>query len=304
MVRLQGTELELVKLLRGAKRNRPVTIGPAYFYHFWRHEPQRGMINVAWIKDLRVAQFAQAGYIDGYLSEAIKYLDIDRRRFAPVHAFVAPTPTFAQEVNRWYAAPGTERPYYCFANYPSRTRERTGPRRNEVVYVDYASTVFQMEFYQGLISIMDQLYTLAETTGVILANTFKDDVAGLVRHKPHIQVFSLSGGYDLRSRYGILVNVTNFKQAAECLPRKLLLYCHWGMTPLIHGTFDESIRLCHKRGVQPIVYWGPKALGQMLEVRRSWRPPDWKRCEHDRDWFCVEERIGDLVKYLESLGGQ
>lgn len=300
MTDLSGLELDLVRVLRGAKRCKPVRIGPVNFYHFWSHSPQYNLINVPWIKDLRIAQFAQAGYVEDYLQQAQHYLVEDRQRFAPVHAFVAPTATFAAEVNRWYAPPGGERPWFSFANYPDRTRLSNGPRRHEVVYVDYASTVFQEEFYRTLYGFFDHLHVLCGVKAVLLVNTFRRDVEALP-HGPHVSVRSLRSPYDGLSRYGLLVNVTNFKQAAECLPRKLLLYCHWGLTPAIHGTFDESLRFCHKRGVRPVVYWGVKELAGEMITRARWGDGLWKKQAHDREQFCIEERIGDLARYLRSL---
>lgn len=289
---MNDLHLQLVRLLRGAKRGKPVEVGNVRFYHFWKHPPQRGQINVPWIKDLRVAQFAMAGHIEGYLQEAIKYLREDRARFSPANAFVAPTQMFANEVMKWY---GTERPWFQFANYPSRVVTLPkGDKRHEVVYVDYSSTVFQVDFYRRLFSLFDQLHVLSGMTSVLLVNIFKHEVES-IRHGHHIRVLSLHGGYDLKSRFGILVNLTNFKQAAECLPRKLLLYLHWGMVPLIHATFAESIQYCRKRGIPPVVYYGVKELVREVDTMVSWP-------RYDRMKFCVENRIGDLEAYLKGLG--
>lgn len=283
-----GLEADIINVLRADKRCKSVRVGKVHFFHFWRHQPMMKMINVAWIKDNRSLQFAQAGYVDDYLVEAARYLQIDRERFGRCNAFIAPTQLFAEEVMKWY---GAERPWIHFANYPWRV-QAAATKRDEIVYVDYASTHFQRDFYVKLFALFDELYALTGCGGVLVAKTFYAEAKALP-HRAHIRVLK-PHEYDYRSKFGILVNVNNFRGAAESLPRKLLLYLHCGMWPLVHGTFAESIYFCRRRGVRPLIYYGPKDAAQL--IGKAGRPR-WKR-----DRFCIEERIGDLVKYLEGLG--
>lgn len=283
-----GLEADIINVLRAGKRCKPVQVGKVHFFHFWRHQPKLKVINVAWIKDNRSLQFAQAGYVDGYLNEAARYLKIDRERFGWCNAFIAPTQLFAEEAMRWY---GAERPWFQFANYPYRI-QLSDEKRDEIVYVDYASTVFQEGFYRKLFALFDELYALTGFPGVLVCRVFHDQ-ANKLPHRSHIRVVK-PREYDYRSRFGILVNVDNFRGAAEALPRKLLLYLHCGMWPVVHGTFAESIQFCRGRGIKPLVYYGPKDAAQLMGKAGQ---PRWKR-----DQFCIEERIGDLVEYLRGLG--
>jgi len=285
-------EHALIDVLRGTKRCKPVQVGRAWFYHFWRHKPARGVVNVPWVKDLRCKQFAMMGYESDYLEQARRYLNQDRVSFYQAHAFVAPTPSFAEEVMRWY---GAERPWVQFANYPSRVRVPDGERRREVAYLDYSSTVFQEDLYRRIIAFYDELHALAGVAGIIVAGVFLNDIRALP-HRDHVKVLSMSGEYDCRSQFGLLCNLTNFQQAAECLPRKLLFYLHCGMTPLIHGTFAESIDYCDRWGVQPAVYYSAEQAADLTEFQ-GWQAGG------DRNRFCIQERIGDLVAELQKIGG-
>lgn len=290
---MADVKVDLINVLRGTKRCKPVQIGRAYFYHFWRHKPARGVVNVPWIKDLRVKQFAMQGYVADYLQQAQQYLAQDRVSFYQCHAFVAPTASFAEEVMRWY---GAARPWVQFANYPSRVKLPGGERRLEVVYIDYSSTVYQEELYLRIISFYDELYALTGATGVIVAapSVFLNQIKALP-HRQHVKILSTSGEYDCRSRFGLLCNLTNFQQAAECLPRKLLFYLHCGITPLVHGTFAESIAFCERWGVQPAVYYTAQDAGALLNI------PTWRVERRER--FCIQERVGDLLAELKKIGG-
>lgn len=289
---MNETERALVAVLRGEKGALPVDLGTLRFYHFWRHEPRRRAINVAWIKDLRSVQLAQTGYLEGHLEQAAQYLEIDRKRFRKCNAFVAPTTMFAHEVIRWY---DVARPHFLFANYPHRQEEVAGPRRNEVVYLDGSTTIFQEELYRGILDLFAAL-DVHGIKGSLVSPWFHREIEGLSspplekRHQPTVS----QNGYDGRGAFGLLINTTNFKQAAECLPRKLLAYLHWGMTPAIDGTFRESIRYCYSHGVVPIIYHTQADLIKALK-----NPP---YQAYDRQRFCIEERIGDLMGYLKSMG--
>lgn len=288
---MNENEKALVAVLRGVKRVQPVTSGPVNFYHFWRHHPERGKINVAWIKDLRVEQLAMSGYIPNYLYEAIGYLSEDRARYSAVNSFVAPTVSFADSVIKWY---GGDRPYALFANYPSRIRNLDSvSRRDEVVYIDYSSTVFQEELYRKLFAMFDEIHTVTGLDCVLVAGAMRARIEQLPRRE-HIKIKSINGEYDCRSRFGLLVNLTNFKQANECLPRKLLLYAHCGIVPAIHGTFGESISYCDQHNVPAIAYYDVEKLCAFMAEH--------KPCSWNRDYFCIENRIKNLVKYLNGLG--
>lgn len=242
-------EESLVTLLRGDRRCKPVILGRVHFYHFWKHQPMSNMINVPWVKDLRAKQFAMSGYIPQYLDQAQRYLISDANRFRTSNAFVAPTETFANEVMRWY---GECRPWIQFANYPDKLKI-TGKRRSEVLYLDSSSTVFQEEFFLRLIAFFDELHAMSGIKAVVVAGVMRDKIALLPR-RSHIKVMA-AREYDGLSKYGLLCNLTNFQQAAECLPRKLLYYLHCGMAPLIHGTFMESIYYCKENAIDPLVYY-------------------------------------------------
>lgn len=282
-------EADIINVLRAGKRCKPVPVGKVSFYHFWRHQPTPGAINVAWVKDNRSLQFAQVGYIKDYLEQAKSYLTKDRALFSYVNAFIAPSQLFADEVMRWY---GAERPWFQFANYPYRITLPAG-KENDIVYVDYSTAVFQRDLYLKLFALFDELYTLTGCTGTLVSRVFYHDIQSL-GHSRWVRVVK-PREYNYQSRFGILVNLTNFRGAAEALPRKLLLYLHCGMWPLIHGTFAESIYYCQRWGVRPLIYYGPKEAAQLMN--RHAKTPRWKR-----DKFCIEERIGDLVGYLKRLG--
>jgi len=282
-----GVDAAIINVLRATKRCESVRLGKVHFYHFWRHQPVKGLINVAWIKDNRSVQFAQAGYLPSYLAKAQQYLNYDRQMFNYVNAFVAPTALFAEEIMQWY---DVRRPWFQFANYPHRTQVPE-TKRDEIVYVDYATTVFQEGLYRKLIAFMDELYILTGCAGVLVPGVFYPQVSGLPHS--HVRILKL-GQYDHQSKFGLLANLTNFRGAAESLPRKLLLYLHCGMRPLIHGTFAESIYYCRKWKIEPLIYWqvddAAKAMGRA-------KKPRW-----DREQFCIEKRIPDLIGYLEGLG--
>jgi len=265
-----------------------VDIGKVHFYHFWRHQPKQGAINVPWIKDNRSLQLAQLGYVQDYLDEAKRYLAEDRKLFSYANAFIAPSQLFAEELMRWYDA---ERPWFQFANYPWCVTQ-SDDKQNDVVYVDYSTSVFQPDLYLRLFALFDELHVLTACTGTIVARAFHKDITAL-GHSRWVRVLK-PGEYDHKSRFGVLVNLTNFRGAAEALPRKLLLYLHCGMWPLIHGTFAESICYCQKHGIKPLIYYGVKELAQLMGKAGM---PRWNKGR-----FCIEERIGDLVGYLKGLG--
>gem|GEM_PF-5394317 len=283
-----GVEADIINVLRAGKRCKPIQIGKANFYHFWHHQPARGLINVAWVKDNRSLQFAQSGYLPNYLAEAIRYLEFDRKMFSYVNAFVAPTQMFAEEVMRWY---GARRPWFQFANYPFRTAT-TEVKRNEVVYVDYSTTVFQDEFYRKLLAFMDELRTLTNCTGILVSKIFYEQINKLP-HSRHVRILKPEQ-YDHQSKYGLLANLTNFRGAAESLPRKLLLYLHCGMFPLVHGTFAESIYYCRRYDIEPLIYW---QVDDAAKAMARAKKPRW-----NGEQFCIEKRIPDLLGYLEGLG--
>ena len=282
-------EADVINVLRAGKRCKPVGVGKVHFYHFWRHQPKRGAINVAWVKDNRSLQFAQMGYHKDYLNQARAYLAHDRALFAHVNSFIAPTQLFAEEIMRWY---GAERPWFQFANYPWRIASLPDTKRDEVVYVDYSSTVFQEDLYRHLLALFDELWALTGCEGCLVSRVFYDQIIALP-HSRHVRVLK-PREYEYQSRFGILVNLTNFRGAAEALPRKLLLYLHCGMWPLIHGTFAESIYYCQRWGIKPLIYYGPKQAARLMGNAKV---PRW-----ERDKFCIEERVKDLLTYLKGLG--
>lgn len=283
----------IIALLRGERNCRPVQLGRLHLYHFWKHQPQRGLINVPWVKDLRAKQFAMSGYISTYLQEAQRYLITDAHKFSTSNAFIAPTETFANEVMRWYNAP---RPWIQFANYPDKIKIGGGKRRNEILYLDSSSTVFQEEFFQRLFAFFDELYTLTGTTGVVVANIMKDKIAALP-HRRHIKVLGMRGEYDCRSQFGLLCNLTNFQQAAECLPRKLLFYLHCGMIPIIHATFMESVFYLQRHDIPAWTYYSTEEAAANIENAAQWPG-------YNRQHFCIQERINDLLTELQRIGGQ
>jgi hypothetical protein len=279
----------VVGVLRG--RSDPVQVGRVWFYHLSRHKPRPGMVNVAWIKDLRSQQLADLGWHKDYLEQARTCLGTDRERFLRSHAFVAPTGLFAEEVMRWY---GTRRPWTHFANYPHRRSFSGGSkRRDEIVYIDNASTYFDGEFYCKVVSFLGRLLELSSCHGALVLN--KRFYQQAVKEVPLVRGVRLVpiNRYDFLSRYGLLLNLTGFRGAVSCLPRKLLTYLHCDMVPLIHAGFCESVQYCRGRGIRPNVYWGPKDLAAIIKTGPR---PTW-----DRAQFCIDERIGDLVAYLEGI---
>ena len=265
------------------------------------------MINIAWIKDLRSRQFADRGYEDGFLAQAQRYLSEDRQRFHSCHAFVAPTETFANEVMRWY---GAEKPWFQFANYPLKVKKPSGlsamVRKREIVYIDNGSSLYQEQLYQAILLFLGEIYRQTKCAGVFIPpRNFHNDVLRLTIPNG-VRVIDRRN-WDKLSAYGLLVNLDNFRGAAESLPRKLLVYLHSGMYPVVHWSFTESIKFCQRNGVTPICYLGIDDLVTEME-----RIPDNLSLSNGmevdvlppikRNQFCIENRICDLVEYLKEMG--
>lgn len=280
----------IIAVLRGVRRCQPVHIGRVRFFHFWRHEPGIGRINIAWIKDLRSRQFADRGYEDGFLAQAQRYLAEDKRRFHKCHAFVAPTETFAKEVMRWY---GAEKPWFQFANYPTKMRMSETKRRREIVYIDNGSSLYQEELYQSILLFLGEIHRQTKCKGVFIPpRNFHNDVLRLTIPRG-VKVLDRRN-WDRLSVYGLLVNLDNFKGAAESLPRKLLVYLHSGLYPVVHWSFAESIKFCRQNNIEPICYLD---IDDLLPRLQKVDPPPIARNQ-----FCIENRIGGLVEYLREMG--
>lgn len=252
------------------------------------------MINIAWIKDLRSRQFADRGYEDGFLAQAQRYLAEDRRRFHKCHAFVAPTETFAREVMRWY---GAEKPWFQFANYPTKVKISETQRRREIVYIDNGSSLYQEELYQSILLFLGEIYRRTKCAGVFIPpRNFHNDVLRLTIPRG-VKVIDRRN-WDRLSAYGLLVNLDNFRGAAESLPRKLLTYLHSGLYPVVHWSFVESIKFCRQNDIEPICYLSiDEIIEQFTDIVHGCVVPG----EFGRNQFCIENRIDELVEYLRGM---
>jgi len=259
-------EDRLVQVLRGDWPD--AQLGNVNFFHFWNGEPRKGMVNIAWVKDLRSKQLAMHGYEGSTLNRASKWLGLDRAKFANVDMMACPTERFAEEVFRWYQR---RVPWFHSANYPGgASPDPDAKRRREIVYIDNGSTYYS-GFYTNVAHFMRGVALDAECKAVLISNRFSN------------RIKDLDGGplrtvrpdrYDRLSQYGLLINLDSFAQADESLPRKILYYLHSGIIPLVHGSFTSSILYLKRHGIEPLVYYTSGDIRKIMEKDRdyTWEP--------------------------------
>jgi hypothetical protein len=201
-----------------------------------------------------------------------------RKELATVHGFVTMTPSMAKSVRRSGKTTST---YYRFMNYPLWMAV-PATRRKEVVYIDNSRVAYN---FSELIGFMDDLGR-AHDVPMMLASQYMTPQAKKIAKGTCVTVRKLDN-YDYASQFGLLLNVNNFNQAAECMPRKLLTYAMCGMRPLIHSSFTESIQYMKQRRVPAQIYSNISQIN-LHEPYKTW----------DGRYFSIEARIGELRSML------
>ena len=256
--------------------------GKLHFYDYTVTLPKTGYINIPYIRDL---PSIQAKFVGIPKSRVDALFNEYKKRTRNINAFITMTPTFAEHIKTVY---NINVKYGIFMAYPS-WEETPSDKRDEIVYIDHSSTVpFGFEEH------LDYLHNITTTTGIktiFSSLKFNDTASSIVNtNKYNVTTIPLTK-YDCGSAYGLLMNTNNFNQASECLNRKLLKYLMYGMNPLIHESFVESIRYVKSKDIQPLVYTHINDINIENHNFGS----------IDKRHFCMAERVPDLKRELIRL---
>lgn len=257
-----------------------------HVFPFNNFNPVKGKINIAWINDIRVKQLAMHGYMKGYLEQARRWLIIDRTRFNTVDYVITLNKSMFKEINTWLGN-GRNKNYLQFMSYPNE-RHDTRQKREEIVYVDNSST-YTPDFWNGMFELICEIRKKYEIETVI-SPSHKVIYDALIRQR-HTRIVLLNQ-YDYLSQWGILVNVHNFAQSVECLPRKIPIYLNAGMTPIVHDSFTETIKYLEQNNIEPYTYHNIDMIGSQLKKKHS---------KHRPELFSMEYRIKDLADKLTQI---
>jgi len=256
-------------------------LGNLRFFDYTQTEPEPGAINIGYIRDLPSVQL---DFIGKPRNEVLAALDLHRHKISRLQGFVTMTHTLARHIIQLYGLP-PDFPYEIFMNYPDyRPAPTPDEKRDEFVYIGAIPVKFT-ETLKFLTQLQDR--TGFESFFVKRKNYKNNPLTNDCLHVDN---------YDFGSRYGLLINVNDFPQAAECLPRKILLYLMAGIYPVFHESFTESIAYCHDNGVPPIVYRTVDDLVEFINNNSSINNNIIKR-QH----YSMEFREAELISKLDRL---
>lgn len=254
-----------------------------HFYDFLGTLPRTNNINIPYIRDIPSVQARFVGLPAGYVQ---KLYNKNIKRAKRIHAFITMTPTLAEHIKTAY---NIKVPYRIFMAYPD-WKSTPITKDDEIVYIDHSSSV-PYGFKEHL-SFLDKITKAINIPTIFSSKKFNSDAARIVeKYGYNVKTIPLNT-YKCNSKYGILMNTNNFNQAGECLNRKLLKYLMYGMMPVIHKSFRESIHYVQSKNITPFVYDRTKDMNRLVKYDFD---------EIDRQFFSMKNRTNDLKIALHEL---
>jgi hypothetical protein len=281
----QTRKLDIIGAIQ--HKNNYVTGERVHFFPFFKFNPIYGKVNIAFISDIRSKQLnslKDSNNVDPYLS-------LDKQRFKSLAAMVTLNGSFAGDVMNWYGDDNSTVDWFQFLSYPNKIKS-VAPKRKEIVFIDNATCFFQDEFYSKLIQLLDALNKNNDIDTKIVCSSVAYSNELRVKYKNNLTDCIGLDEYDYRSKYGLLVDIMDYDYLQNCLPRKLMIYLHCGMKPLVHSVFEESIKFIKDNNVVPLVFDDIEDIDDLLYERAP---------NYNRQLFSMEYRINGLINFINSV---
>ena len=268
-------------------KNNYVTGDRVHFFPFFKFYPIYGKVNIAFVSDIRSKQLSLLGYD----TDSGCYLNVDKHRFKSLAAMVTLNRSFAKDVMDWYGDNNSEIDWFQFLSYPNLIKNVT-PKRREIVFIDNASSFFQDEFYNRMIQLLDSINkdNNIDTKIVCQKTIYSDELK--YRYRKHRTKCIGLDEYDYRSEYGILVDLMDYDYLPTCLPRKLMIYLHCGMKPLVHSVFEESINYLKNNNVASLIFDNLDEIDDLLYKRVP---------RYNRHAFAMDIQVNRLIGFLNDV---
>jgi len=254
------------------------------FYDYTNTDFINDALNFSYIRDLPTVQMEYQNFDKEIID---KTFNLHKEKVKKLNGFVTMTDTFARHIKNIY---DINIPYVKFRNYPiwKDTQEN---KRNEFVYV--ANVPNRFEKY---IKFLDELKEKINMKTIFVKYSRSFYLRKTFEYEENMKLLDYrisTDDYDYSSKYGLLLNVDNYNQAEEGLPRKLLLYLMCGIQPIIHSSFVESINYCKNTGINPLIYDKIDDIVDNIKTH--------KFSNINRKYYSFEERYVDLIHELNLL---